>query len=296
MRGSGRQPGGGGHPLLRLDPIGDGEAEAGEDPAASAVELDLPAAPEQVPVLERTRRGQEDLRGLLLGFDVDPHDDRRVLDDYLLARQAATEDGHRPLAEELDLLNVFADLAELSRNRPTGEDGGSAHVHSDREYFHTYLQSLDVERAGLPATFQAKLARALGHYGVTELDRCAEVEAAVFRIFLAQQRATADAAVVTALLRAWLPEPPPEEALREPVGLALERLLAATQVRFPVIADLARGWSSPGSPSRCCAATGPGSTPRSASTCATWMPSRTPRTGPSGWPRWYAAPNPWSGC
>ncbi|MFG2063121.1 carboxyl transferase domain-containing protein [Micromonospora sp. NPDC048871] len=230
-----------GTPLLRLDPIGDGEAEAGEDPAASAVELDLPAAPEQVPVLERTRRGQEDLRGLLLGFDVDPHDDRRVLDDYLLARQAATEDGHRPLAEELDLLNVFADLAELSRNRPTGEDGGSAHVHSDREYFHTYLQSLDVERAGLPATFQAKLARALGHYGVTELDRCAEVEAAVFRIFLAQQRATADAAVVTALLRAWLPEPPPEEALREPVGLALERLLAATQVRFPVIADLARG-------------------------------------------------------
>ncbi|MGC5030648.1 carboxyl transferase domain-containing protein [Micromonospora sp. DT229] len=230
-----------GTPLMRLDPIGDGDAEAGEDRAAPAVELDLPAAPEQVPVLERTRRGQEDLRGLLLGFDVDPHDDRRVLDDYLLARQAATEDGHRPLAEELDLLNVFADLAELSRNRPTGEDGGGAHVHSDREYFHTYLQSLDVERADLPTTFQAKLARALGHYGVTELDRCAEVEAAVFRIFLAQQRATADAAVVTALLRAWLPEPPPAESLRESVGLALERLLAATQVRFPVIADLARG-------------------------------------------------------
>ena len=63
----------------------------------------------------------------------------------------------------------------------------------------------------------------------------------MFRIFLAQQRAAADAMVVAALLRAWLREPPPGEALREPAGLALERLVAATQVRFPVVADLARG-------------------------------------------------------
>ena len=67
---------------------------------------------------ERTTRGQEDLRSLLLGFDVDPHDERRALDDYLAARRAANDDGHRPLAEELELLDVFADLAELSRNRP----------------------------------------------------------------------------------------------------------------------------------------------------------------------------------
>ncbi|WP_433533146.1 carboxyl transferase domain-containing protein [Micromonospora sp. CA-263727] len=229
-----------GAPLLRLEPLADKADEAADGPAAPAVELDLPTAPERIPARQRTRRGQEDLRGLLLGFDVDPHDDRRVLDDYLLARQAATEEGHRPLAEELDLVNVFADLAELSRNRPTGEDGG-AHVHSAREYFHTYLQSLDVERAGLPSGFQARLARALGHYGVAELERSPELEAAVFRVFLAQQRAAADATVVATLLRAWLREPPPDDTLREPAGLALERLVAATQVRFPVVADLARG-------------------------------------------------------
>ncbi|MGI5150202.1 carboxyl transferase domain-containing protein [Plantactinospora sp. CA-294935] len=228
-----------GAPLLRLEPLGDGADDA---PAAATVELDLPAAPEQIPARQRTRRGQEDLRGLLLGFDVDPHDDRRVLDDYLATRQAAIEEGHRPLAEELDLVDVFANLAELSRNRPSGEDGGGeAHVHSAREYFHAYLRSLDVERAGLPTAFQAKLARALGHYGVSELERSPALEAAVFRIFLAQQRASADATVIATLLRAWLREPPPNETLREPAGLALERLVAATQVRFPVVADLARG-------------------------------------------------------
>ncbi|TDC01560.1 ATP-grasp domain-containing protein [Micromonospora fluostatini] len=229
-----------GAPLLRLEPLAD---DATEDTSATgSVELDLPAAPGDAPARSRTRRGQEDLRSLLLGFDVDPHDDRRVLDDYLVARQVATAQGYRPLAGEIDLIDMFADLAELSRNRPTGEDGGDgSHVHSAREYFHTYLQSLDVERAGLPETFQAKLAKALGHYGVTELDRSPDLEAAVFRIFLALQRASADAAVVATLLRAWLREAPPDETLREPAGLALERLVAATQVRFPVVSDLARG-------------------------------------------------------
>ncbi|TNH27862.1 ATP-grasp domain-containing protein [Micromonospora orduensis] len=229
-----------GAPLLRLEPLADDSDDTATATATPSVELDLPASAEQLSPSERSRRGQEDLRGLLLGFDVDPHDDRRVLDDYLTDRRAAIDDGHRPLAAELDLLTVFADLAELSRNRPTGEDGG-AHVHSAREYFHTYLQSLDVERAGLPDAFQARLGKALGHYGVTDLDRSPDLEAAVFRIFLAQQRASADATVVAALLRAWLRETPPDETLREPAGLALERLIAATQVRFPVVADLARG-------------------------------------------------------
>ncbi|MBG6065059.1 ATP-binding protein [Micromonospora ureilytica] len=230
-----------GAPLLRLEPLADDAEETADDPTAETVELDLPTAAADIPAYERSRRGQEDLRGLLLGFDVDPHDDSRVLDGYLTARRAAIEDGQRPLAAELDLIDVFADLAELSRNRPTGEDGGAAHVHSAREYFHTYLQSLDVERAGLPDAFQTRLGKALGRYGVTDLERSPALEAAVFRIFLAQQRATADAQVIATLLRAWLQETPPDETLREPAGLALERLIAATQVRFPVVADLARG-------------------------------------------------------
>ncbi|MEV4096872.1 carboxyl transferase domain-containing protein [Streptosporangium saharense] len=227
-----------GAPLLRLDPL----AETEETETVERVELDLPAAPKETPARDRVRRGLEDLRSLLLGFDVDPHNEGRVLEDYLAARQAATEEGHSPLEAELRLLTVFTDLAELSRNRPPGEEvGGESHVHSAREYFHTYLQSLDVERAGLPTSFQDKLARALGHYGVTDLERTPELEAAVFRIFLAQQRTSTDADVIASLLQVWLRESPPAEALREPTGLALERLLSATQVRFPVVSDLARG-------------------------------------------------------
>ncbi|MBR8743053.1 carboxyl transferase domain-containing protein [Nocardiopsis sp. MG754419] len=229
-----------GAPLLRLEPLADGEES--EETTDAPVELDLPEPARTVPTTERITRGREDLRGLLLGFDPDPLDEQRVLDDYLAARREAVEAGQRPLEAELSLLDVFADLAELSRNRPAGEDDVSdTHVHSPREYLHTYLQSLDVERAGLPATFQARLARALAHYGVTDLERTPELEAAVFRVFLAQQRAAVDARLIAGLLRVWLREAPPNAEMREPTGLALERLVAATQVRFPAVADLARG-------------------------------------------------------
>ncbi|KOX24041.1 acetyl-CoA carboxylase [Saccharothrix sp. NRRL B-16348] len=228
-----------GAPLLRLEPLA--ENDVADTAADQPVELDLAPLPDASNA-DLVRRGVQELRGQLLGFDVDPVDDGRVLRDYLAARREATAAGRRPLADEVALLTAFADLAELSRNRPAGEDAGvGGHVHSAREYFHTYLQSLDVERSGLPERFQRRLAKALAHYGVTSLDRTPELEAAVFRIFLALQRATADAGVVAAILRSWLTEAPPDDALRDTVGLALEHLVSATQVRFPAVSDLARG-------------------------------------------------------
>ncbi|HVT69404.1 MAG TPA: carboxyl transferase domain-containing protein, partial [Trebonia sp.] len=189
---------------------------------------------------ERAERSLADLRGLLLGFDGDAADRTRLLAGYAAAR---AELGGQPLPGELELLTVFADLSELGRNRP-GSDGEAAPdspVHSPREYFHSYLRSLDVERAGVPESFQTRLERVFQHYGVTSLDRTPELEAAVFRVCLAQQRMTADAPVVAEVLRQWLASAPPAEPLRERAGLALEHLIEATQVRFPAVSDLARG-------------------------------------------------------
>ncbi len=227
-----------GAPLLRLEPLGDGAAEAA-GPDTAGVEIDLPAEPAGLPAAEQAAAGLRDLRGLLLGFDAGPNHGHRILDGYLGARAAAV--GGTPLAGEIALLEVFADLSELSRNRPADPDvTADTQVHSPREYFYAYLQSLDADRAGLPEAFQHRLSQVLGHYGVTSLDRTPELEDAVFRIFLAQRRAASDAAVVTALLRQWLTEPPPGEPLRERAGLTLEHLIAATQLRFPAVADLAR--------------------------------------------------------
>jgi acetyl/propionyl-CoA carboxylase alpha subunit/acetyl-CoA carboxylase carboxyltransferase component len=227
-----------GAPLMRLEPLSDGaEDEAVQE--TETVEIDLPAVPAGVSAADRVARGLQDLRSLLLGFDVDPAERKRLVAAYLEAR---AELGNRPVEGELELLTVFADLSELSRNTPGGEfiEPGSP-VHSPREFFHSYLQSLDVERAGVTEAFQARLRQVLGHYDIADLDRTPELEAAVFRIFLAQQRMSADVAVISELLRQWLAGATPAESLSERAGLTLEHLVEATQVRFPVVSDLARG-------------------------------------------------------
>jgi acetyl/propionyl-CoA carboxylase alpha subunit/acetyl-CoA carboxylase carboxyltransferase component len=226
-----------GAPLLRLEPLAADDVARDVPAAGQAAEIDLPAPPSEVPTAERFL---EDLRGLLLGFDGDAADRTRLLDGFLAARAQL---GGQPVPSEAELLTVFADLSELSRNRPGSDpeaEPGSA-VHSPREYFHSYLQTLDVDRAGVTDGFQARLKRMLGHYGVTGLDRSPQLETAVFRIFLAQQRMTDNAVIVSELLRQWLASAPPAEPLREHAGLTLEHLIEATQVRFPAVSDLARG-------------------------------------------------------
>ncbi|HSZ40896.1 MAG TPA: carboxyl transferase domain-containing protein [Trebonia sp.] len=231
-----------GAPLLRLEPLGDSADQDGQGAQAAGqdTEIDLPAEAAAIPAAERITACLRDLRSLLLGFDGDAADRKRLLAGYAGAR---AELGGQPVPGELELLTVFADLSELSRNKP-GQDGenepGTA-VHSPREYFHSYLRSLDVERAGVPEGFQTRLRRMLGHYGVTSLDRTPELETAVFRIFLAQERMTDGAAIIAGLLRQWQASAPPAEPLGEQAGLALEHLVGATQVRFPAVSDLARG-------------------------------------------------------
>jgi acetyl/propionyl-CoA carboxylase alpha subunit/acetyl-CoA carboxylase carboxyltransferase component len=229
-----------GAPLLRLEPVA-GEDAAPDGPAAGpAAEIDLPVSPSVVPAAQRAELFLDDLRGLLLGFDGDAAQRKRLLAGFLSVR---AELGGQPVPGETELLTVFAHLSELSRNRPGNDleaEPGSL-VHSPREYFYSYLQSLDVERAGVTEGFQARLQRMLAHYGVTSLDRSPGLETAVFRIFLAQQQITGNAAIVSELLRQWLASPPPAEPLREQAGLTLEHLIEATQVRFPAVSDLARG-------------------------------------------------------
>ncbi|MFI6829790.1 carboxyl transferase domain-containing protein [Kribbella sp. NPDC050241] len=227
-----------GAPLLRLEPVADDSGAEAAAPTDNGVQLDLPNGSGEKSAAERVERGLDDLRSMLLGFDIDPSDEGGMLADYLSARSELADP---PVVAEIDLLRVFADFVELSRNRPAGEEISTENrVHSPREHFHTYLQSLDPDRGGLPAEFRARLTRVLGQYGVTDLERSTELEEAVFRIFLAQQRSTPDVLLVSSLLQRWIAEPRPVSPVDESAHDLLDRLVLATQLRFPVIGDLAR--------------------------------------------------------
>ena len=157
------------------------------------------------------------------------------------ARRGAAE-GESSWPTSCRCSTIFADLAELTRNRPVDEDRQTElRVHSSREHFHTFLQSLDVERGGLPEQFRERLVRVLGTTASRTLDRTPELEAAVFRIFLAQQRTTPEVALVVRPARlagAARPRRPGELAGPGPCGAGAPR--SRPQSRYPAIGDLAR--------------------------------------------------------
>lgn len=181
------------------------------------------------------------LRALITGYDVSETRSRQLLTDYEAAVTDGAHDDRELVSAELELLTIFADLCELARNRPAlREEELETRVHSPREHFHTYLHSLDAEVEGLPKTFQDRLLRALRHYDVVSLDRTPELERAVFRLFMAQQRIDQQVPVVFGLLEGWLEDREPAEHSLVELEEVLDRLVVATQARFPVLGDVAR--------------------------------------------------------
>jgi acetyl/propionyl-CoA carboxylase alpha subunit/acetyl-CoA carboxylase carboxyltransferase component len=231
-----------GTPLARLEPLEDPD-EAAAQPDPGAAELDLPDAGDDA------GSALDDLVAVLLGYDVGSGSDdeeggwgtEAALARYLADRDARAAAGQDVRDAEIDLLAIFADFAELSRNRPADEEArAEMRVHSPREYFHTYLQSLDVERGALPEMFTAKLRSVLAHYGIDDLARTPELERVVFRVFLAQGRSAPDLAIVSAILQRWLVEPAIDDDRAVGVRELLDRLVRAMQRRFPAVGDLAR--------------------------------------------------------
>ena len=189
------------------------------------------------------------LRSLVLGFDIDEREARGLLLGLAAARAELPADDPRVLAGETEVLQIFADLCALSRNRrvPGGaeaDDESAVDAEATRnpqEYLYAYLRSWDADAEGLPESFRIKLRRALAHYGITDLEPSPDLGPVLYRMFLAHRRATAHVPVVSELLQWRLshPESLPEPA-RDGYRRVLDQLVSATQLRHPVIGDLAR--------------------------------------------------------
>src|SRR5450755_841810 len=224
--------------LLRIDRIDDGAAAS----TTPTVEFSADTADPTADVKTQSLADLAGMRALIMGYDVSATRGRTLLTHYDQVRDETPIDDPELLRASLGVLETFADVCELSRNRPAGEEeSGDERVHSPREYFHSYLHSLDVDWEGLPETFRRRLAAVLRHYGVTELEPSPALEDAVYRVFLAQERSADRIPIVARLLERWrnaVPGFSPE--MQQAAGEVVERLVVATRLRFPVLGDLAR--------------------------------------------------------
>jgi acetyl/propionyl-CoA carboxylase alpha subunit/acetyl-CoA carboxylase carboxyltransferase component len=208
------------------------------------------------------------LRSLLLGFDLDEQEVARQMRRLDAARAGLPADDQRVLAAEISVLQIFADLSALWRNRRfCGDPGGSGDIdadgeiaadpeiadadadaegdaegaHNAQEYLYAFLRSRDADGEGLPGSFRMRLRRTLAHYGITHLEPSPDLGPALYRIFLAHRRAAALVPVVSELLQWRLSHPGSLSGeVRDGYRRVVEQLVGATELRYPAVGDLAR--------------------------------------------------------
>ncbi len=226
-----------GTPLVHLDPEAEREEATGERLVLSDAALASDAPVEAL-------RNLESLRRMVLGFDVEPAEARRLTEAYgRLAREDATSvDRDR---REDEILLVFGDVASLFRRRAAADEDGAGSEEqgalSTGEYFLTYLRDVDVRGRGLPAAFLDKLQRAVAHYGVTSLEPSPDLRDALFWIWKARQRAEQQIPAMIAILDQRLARVLARAGEPDlPFVASLDRLIAATERRHPSLADVAR--------------------------------------------------------
>jgi hypothetical protein len=119
--------------LMRVDPARDEASTVVGERVALPGSDAAPAGPDR----ERACDVLGTMQALITGFDVSAEHGRQLVAEYATARSQVPADDAELLHGELALLTTFADLSELSRNRPTSaEEEADEQVHSPREHFH----------------------------------------------------------------------------------------------------------------------------------------------------------------
>ncbi len=225
-----------GDPLLRIRT----SASADEDTSNADVSLaTLAETPSGAAPVSESARVFGGLTNYLLGYDLDPAAVKVLIAAY--RKLAAGEDSSELREREDAFLDLYAEIGSLYRPRveaDSGADPDEEDPDNTQEFFIAYLQWLDPDRAGLPASYRVRLQQALARYGVDSLADREDLRRTTLWMFRSFSRVPEMAPVVVAILERRMDKPDAEPTADWQDRL--ERLVAATEGRQPEVTDLAR--------------------------------------------------------
>ena len=96
------------------------------------------------------RQSLEELRQLMLGFDVDPKHTARLLAEW---SQNCPADSDEIRQSEDEILNIFVDICSLFQRQPEVNHRASGEEPSAEAYLFSYLRMLETRGEGLPPAF-----------------------------------------------------------------------------------------------------------------------------------------------
>jgi len=225
-----------GSPLLQIDPDSGGDTV--EDAERVVFGASLTSEGNGEVIQSSCRQSLEELRQLMLGFDVDPKHTARLLDEWSQNCPVYSDEIRQ---REDEILNIFVDICFLFQREPEVNHRASGEEPSAEAHLFSYLRMLETRGQGLPPAFVSALQRALAHYGVQTLDRSPELEESLLWIYKSHQRAEQQVAPVVGILERRLRRVQTLSLLdAESLRTLLDRMASLTNGLFPAVTDLAR--------------------------------------------------------
>jgi acetyl/propionyl-CoA carboxylase alpha subunit/acetyl-CoA carboxylase carboxyltransferase component len=225
-----------GAPLLQIDPATSDDSNVATDRVVfgtSSVLLGKTEATES-----HCRQSLDELRRLMLGFDVDPKQTAQLLAEWSHICPVQSDEITQ---SEDQILNIFADICSLFQHEPNVNHRTGGEEPSAESYLFSYLRMLETRGEKLPPAFVSALRRALAHYGVLTLERSPELELSLLWIYKSHLRMEQQIAPVLVLLERRLRQ---IETLSshgdESLRILLDRMISLTNGLFPALTDLGR--------------------------------------------------------
>lgn len=224
-----------GAPLLQIEAEGDDCATPQRDRVVFATSMTAVKAGEA-----RSRCGEnlEELRQLMLGFDLDP---MRCARQFGAWSQNCPADSEQIRQCEDEILNIFVDICSLFRREPEVVNRMAGEEPSAEAYLFSYLRTTEAGGEALPAYFVDALRRALAHYGVTALDGSAKLKESLLWICKSHERMERQATCILDILGRRMrhvkaAEPRGDASFRA----LLDRIITITPELYPSVSELAR--------------------------------------------------------
>ena len=209
-------------------------------PVRDRVMFGVSSRPDETAESARSRCNEnlEQLRQLMLGFDLDPKDCAR---HFAAWSQNCPANSMQIRKSEDEILNIFADVCSLFQRGPevlhhiAGEDP------SAEACLFSYLRMPTAGSEALPAYFVEALRQTLAHYGVTDLDGSPKLKEGLVWICKSHQRMEQQATCIVEILGRRMrcikaAEPRADGSFRA----LLDRIVTITHELYPSVSELAR--------------------------------------------------------
>jgi acetyl/propionyl-CoA carboxylase alpha subunit len=225
-----------GAPLLQIEPIAEPNHVAPTDRVLLRISANTPGDGSSVDF--RYQESLNELRQLVLGFDVDPKPTARQIAEL---SRTCTSDSDDIRQREEEILRIFMDVCTLFQRQPTTDDSAGGEGPSSEAYLFTYLRMLETRGEALPHSFVEAVKGVLAHYGVRSLDRSPELEESLLWICKSHKNAEKQVAPILAMLERRLRQlesspPTANDSFRS----LLDGMIGVTNGQFPAISDMAR--------------------------------------------------------